>query len=200
MSTPSARRALLFDTPVRPAKRARVTKNSRKKTMRIPRSLLPEMKHFSANSLNASDTNHAESNLTSLIVQGDDFNQFIGSKFRFHRLRVNYDFTGVAGLTQGIRILLVRHHASYTPSPTGWSTTNQQPDFNRDIILFDRMVPTDNSTRTGTFDVPLRMLVKKWSTGGVFNADVALSIVVVSPSTGAAIQSRVGYTVWFTDN
>ena len=195
MSTPSARRALIFDTPGRPAKRARKTT----RRMRIPRSLLPEMKHAPFTSLSSTSTNYSYRDVGSLPTQGDDSDQFVGTRYRLQRLRVNYDFTSLSP-TSAIRILVTKGQSSQTPSLASFSSAAGQPDYDREQVLFDRILSRDDATKAGTFDVRLRNLLMKRYSNGSFIVGDTVYLSVYGVGLGSALSGDFAGTVWYTDN
>lgn len=199
MSSSGARRALVFDTPARPNKRARTTKPRRRTgPMRVPKSLLPEMKQHRRNNLTDASTNTAGHSIPLDITQGDGGNEFVGSKFRAKRLRVNYDFTDANPATLGFRILVYipkRPSESTTSIP---SSTVGQIDTHEYTVLFDRLVPNDASMKIGTFDVPMNILVELDATGtSVYRNDLRIGAFAVG--LGTTVRDDISYSLWYTD-
>jgi len=96
--TPARRR--LFSSPASAAKRRRVTTQT--KLVKLQQ---PELKQFvsTANLDTHVNGNAAYASLPDIMSQGNDGNQFIGSKYRILRVRVYFDYTDVT-LTSGLRL------------------------------------------------------------------------------------------------
>lgn len=191
----SAKRAL-FTTPSRSNKRRKTTKKSA--PMRIPKSLLPEMKQFTKDGLSAS-TNYAYSSIYSDMTQGDDADDFIGSKFTLKRLRVIYDYSDLAAsLSEGVRIsVVIPKNPSSLPTLTNHIKVWDTQQF---TVLFDRILPKDASMLAGTFDVtgPIHMEGINTGTTPLRNN---VHIYVHSANNGSNIGNvvRVSYQMWYTD-
>lgn len=189
-------RRALFQTPQRPTKRRRMTK--KKAPMRIPKSMLPEMKQYTTTGLSAS-TNYAYLSLYGSMTQGDGSDQFVGSKFTLKRFRFMYDYSDLsATLTEGVRIsVVIPKDPSITPTITDhidpWDTQNY-------TVLYDSVLPKDPSCLAGTFDVtgPIHM---QGSSGGTSPLRNAVHLYVHSAGLGSTLASpsRCSSSVWFTD-
>lgn len=187
----------LFQTPTRASKRSKTSKSSTKSTtMKIPRSLMPETKQYVSSILSSATTNYAYASIPSSISQGDDGNDFIGSKFRISRIRVNYDFSQLS-LTSGVRVsVVIPKDPSTYPILT---STIQQWDTQTYTVLHDMILPDSPDTATGTFDVTGPINVHMSSAGSTpLRNNVYL--FVYSTGNGSALQTDFSYSVWFTDN
>lgn len=190
----SAKRAL-FQTPTRSSKRRKTS--SKKPTMRIPKSLLPETKQYVRNSLTSSTTNEGYSSIAKDMSQGSTGDDFIGSKFRVQRIRVNYDIQSSVTLTEGVRItVLIPKRAGFPPvlSPRA----NSQWDTHVFTVLHDLLLPDDPSTRTGTFDVVGPINVETNSADSIVMRN-DIHILAHSAGAGADLASTISYAVWYTD-
>lgn len=181
----------LFQTPQRPSKRARTSKNSR--TMRIPRSLLPEVKQDIVSALTTNSTNYAYSQISAAIGQGDASGERIGNKIRILRMRFNYDFSQLS-LTGGVRILVTIPKDPSIPF-VGIGVIGQTYSATT-TVLHDLLLPDDPSVLAGTFDVvgPINV---EYNGSTVFRNNV--NITVESPGNGANLKNAISYTTWYTD-
>jgi len=190
----------LFTTPSR-AKRQKTmgTVTCKSAPMKIPKSLLPETKQFTSSVVNeATGTDTCSDRIPIRMNQGNDSDQFIGSKFRIQRVRVHYDFTGLS-LSRGHRIMLV-----IPKDPTGGSfpissNVTNQVDTDEWTVLHDQLMSNDMGLRSGTFDWsgPLNVEMNKTGSTPVRNN---LMLCAFSAGNGVAMSARMGYSVWFTDN
>lgn len=201
MSSTSARRALLFDTPMRPTKRSRTTRARRRMSSRVPRSLLPEMKQYQVSSLSSAVTSFAVSSVPTDLSQGDGGDQFIGNKCRIKRLRVYYDMSlGATGHDGGaVRVMVYipkRPSTAVTTSPILSSTDPIDNDFY--TVLADRIVPTGESVAAGTMDVKMNLPILFNKTGDtVYRNDLRVGIFAKNATSG--LNTNMAYSVWFTD-
>ena len=189
----------LFTTPSRVKRQKTMGTMTRKSApMKIPKSLLPETKQIFRNLIATSDTDYAIESIPSFMNQGDGSDQFVGSKVRIQRVRVTYDFSGLS-LTTGHRIMLVipKDPSNFVTPVT--SNIWHQIDTDQFTVLHDQIMSNDSSLRAGTFDWvgPLNVETNKNGTTPLRNN---LTLVVFSDGQGANIRTRVGYSVWFTDN
>lgn len=198
MDTPSrvGTRRALFTPSTRSTKRQRTTYGSRA-TMKIPKSLLPEMKQYIGSLTNGSGSPREVERIPESMSQGLDANQFIGSKFTAKRLRVYYDFTGKLP-TAAYRIVL------YIPKdPSGAASipfNSVAPVNTHEVtVLFDRVIPIHSSTCCGTFDVPMNVACE-FNTGGTGVRKNNLSLgVFYGDLAGSSMAGSVQYSLWFTD-
>lgn len=194
----SARRAL-FVTPVRPTKRRRLAPPRRRRPPpRIPKSMLPEMKNFRSGTLSTSGSNYAYSSISNTIVQGDDGNDYIGSKYRMHRIRVMYDYSQLS-LTSAVRLMLVITKDPSTTPTAILSSATTPVDPHSYTVLHDMLLPDSPDALAGTFDWTGPLNVEMSQIGGtVLRNNVWL--LAYSTSNGTNISSKTSFSVWFTDN
>jgi len=159
--------------------------------MRVPAYLKPETKQFKQNALTTSLAPVYYTSIAAAMTQGDASNEFVGSKFRMTRLRVYYDYSGLA-LTRGIRISVVipKKNFTYTTAyMSPWDTTNT-------TVLYDMLLPNDPSVLAGTFDVPGPINVHMNPTGTTAESN---DITIVINSDNASARTQTTYTMWYTD-
>lgn len=181
-----------------PSKKARYQSRP---AMRIPRSLLPEMKQYTKSFLTQGTATTAQSYIPQDMAQGDGSNEFVGHKFRVMRLRVHYDFSDAVVTTGGIRIVVyIPKNPSELTFPIG---NNVSPiDTTRYTVLKDLQLPGDPSRLAGWFDVKGPINVELDLTGSVLRKN-ALGINVVSrdnQSSATYLNNRTTYSLWYTDN
>lgn len=193
MSLPT-RRALVFDTPQRTPKRARMTPAKRK--MQIPKSLLPEMKQYTKPGLTSTGTNFAESSVLTDLSQADNSNAFIGAKFRAKRLRFNYSFENVTGLSRVIIYIPKNPSAAFGAVITG---PTEIVDTQLYTVLYERFVPADASTISGTLDVPMNIHCEL-DKFGLTPQRNDIRVFVFNSGGGVARSGQCSYGLWFTDN
>ena len=133
--------------------------------------------------------------------QGNDSDQFIGSKFRIQRIRVNYDLTTLT-LTSGFRMMLVipkDPNVSFATSGVPIFTTSDQVNTDEYTVLHDQLMSNDASLRAGTFDWvgPLNVEMNKAGTTCQRNN---VHLFFFSDSAGTDANTQITYSVWFTDN
>lgn len=195
MSTPSAKRSL-FQTPVRSRKKQRTGGKKQSSTMKIPRSLLPETKLYSRSTLaNYGLSNLSYSSIPQDMNQGDDGEDFLGSKFRITRMRVYYDFSQ-STLTSGVRIAVVipRNPSS---APVNALSTSTTPINTREYtVLHDMLLPDAAETAAGTFDVTGPINVEMSNTG---TTALRNNVWLLIWSNSIDLTSSCSYQVWFTD-
>lgn len=183
----------LFQTPQRVTKRRRTTKRTQR--MKIPKFLLPETKQYIQSALTLSNASAAFSNICTDITQGNDADQFIGSKYRITRLRVNYDFSQVS-LSEAVRIsVLIPKNASSIPV---LFSARDQWDTNLYTVLHDMILPDSPDTASGTFDVtgPINVEMDNDGTTPVRNS---VYVYVYSAGNGLVLRADFSYAFWFTD-
>lgn len=204
MSAPSARRALLFDTPMRPTKRMRTSKSRRSRPMRLPRSLLPEMKQFTASQLTSSTTGFASSSVATDMNQGTLGSEFVGKTFRVKRLRLYYDMakstpTGYDGSAIRLFVYISKRPGTVLTSPLVGSSVDPV-DGEFFTVFADRIVPTGENTNAGTIDVKMNLPIDTGDNGTfVYRNDLRVAIFANGATSGSTLNTNVGYTVWFTD-
>lgn len=191
----------LFDTPMRPTKRRRITKTQRRgrpAPMRVPRYLLPEVKQFVRTFLTDFGTNNCESSIGVDMTQGDGGNEFVGHRIRALRLRVNYDLTGITPTSTGFRIVVLMPKRPSAPALTVPTNTTDPIVTQTYTVLFERFIPNDPSSKVGTFDVPLNFNIEL-DGGGTTVQKNDLRIVGVAAGNGSAMRLDIGYALWYTD-
>jgi len=128
------------------------------------------------------------------MSQGDSSEQFIGSKFRLMRLRVNYDWSALT-LIEAVRISVVIPKDP-TTAPV-LSSASRQWDTTAFTVLHDMLLPKDPAVAAGTFDVtgPINCEMNSTGTSPLRNN---VYIYVHSGTNGAALATDVTYSCWFT--
>ena len=190
----------LFTTPSR-VKRQKTTGAMTRKstTMQIPKSLLPETKQYILGfEITQSTVNSTWSSIPTDMFQGDDASQFIGSKFRIQRIRVHYDYTGLA-MDRGFRMMLVIPKDPSLTAPVPIGSEFDEVDTDQYTVLHDQLMSNDSSLRAGTFDWtgPLNVEMNK---SGVTPLRNNVFLYIYSTGAGGLVQFRTKYAVWFTDN
>lgn len=196
MSTPTAKRSL-FQTPVRSRKRQRTMGKKQRTTMKIPKSLLPETKMFFQNTLNNIALNSAFTSVPQDLTQGDDGEDFTGSKFRVQRLRVFYDFSQVA-LGSGVRVAVVIPKDPTIAPITLFSSTISPINSREFTVLHDMLLPDSPDTAAGTFDITGPINVEMNNAGAAVYKN-NIWIYVYSVATNTQLRDSFSYQVWFTD-
>lgn len=196
MSTPTAKRSL-FQTPVRSRKRQRTMGKKQRTTMKIPKSLLPETKMYSRVNLSNIALNAAFSSIPQDLTQGDNSDNFVGSKFRIQRIRVWYDFSQIS-LSSGLRVVAVIPKDP-SAAPVSVVTTSTTPINTREFtVLHDMLLPDSVDTASGTFDITGPINVEMNNTGtSVFKNN--LWLFVWAATTNTQLQDSFSYQVWYTD-
>lgn len=195
----------VYDTPVRPRKRARTTTlaprrlfgSVSKPSYRVPRSLLPEMKQFTRSSLTGSATDFAESQIITVMTQGDDGNQFVGTKITAKRLRVLYNYSTLDAGAVRILVYIPKNPIEGT-SP--FSDIHVPVDTHRFTVLYDRILNTrgGDAICSGHFDVKLNHQIETLL-GGTSPIKNNIRIRVHAVGNGATVQNNTGYALWYTD-
>ena len=143
-STPARRRALTQSGTS--AKRRRVMTQTK-----IPKALMPELKQF-VSSVNLINTvNSAQCSIPLYMSQGNDGDQFLGSKFRILRVRLYFDYSDVT-LTNGIRMVFgIPKDPSDTLLLTNLGSINtvEPANMRRVTILKEMFLKTDGSNLNG---------------------------------------------------
>jgi len=193
--SPTAKRAL-FQTPTRSNKRSRTMKarGMAVGSSKIPKALLPETKQYLAASLSTSGFSDAYSPIPEQMTQGDSGSEFLGSKFRVMRLRVNYDWSAIS-LSGAVRLsVVIPKDPTTNPALT---SSRQQWDTNTYTVLHDMLIPPDSSLTAGTFDVKGPINVEMDATGSAPRRN-NICIYVFNTGNGAALASDISYSCWFT--
>jgi len=143
-STPARRR--LFTTPTSTVKRRKVMTQTR-----IPKALQPELKQYvSSANMSTSGLNSAYFSICGIMNQGDDGNDFLGSKMRILRVRVFFDYSDVA-TTSGIRLSLgvPKDPSDILITDTGTSGTVVPHNMRTVTMLKEMFLKTDGSNLNG---------------------------------------------------
>jgi len=193
-STPSRRR--LFASPSTSVKRRRVMTQSK-----IPKSMQPELKQWrSTTSLNASGLNSVVMSIPSFMTQGNDGDQFLGSKFRIARVRVFFDYSDVT-TTSGIRLALgiPKDPSSQTILDTSTSGTVIPHNMRTDTMLKELFLKTDGSNLNGYMEWsgPLNVEMNALGTAALKN-NIILQINSDGVSASLASSTRTRVEVLFT--
>lgn len=190
--SPTAKRAL-FQTPTRCSKRSKLA-TSMKSVMKVPKSMQPEMKQYEKSTLTTAFTGYAYSSIPTDMSQGDASDQFIGSKLRMARLRVNYDWSQLT-LTEAVRVsVVIPKDPSTTPFLSNARATWDTAQF---TVLHDMILPPDLSVSAGTFDVTGPINIEMTS-NGVTCLRNNIQIYVGSNGNGTGLANDISYSIWFT--
>lgn len=187
----------LFQTPTRVSKRRKTTSSKKTSLMKIPRSLLPEVKHYTQSISFTTTTHTAYQSVSNTVLQGDDSDDYVGSKFRMLRLRCFYDFTG-GTLSEGVRMCVVIPKDPTTAPSIGsavqpWDNTSY-------TVLHDMLLPNDKSVLAGTFDVTGPINVEMNLTSSVVQRN-NIFVYLYSQNAAGVIGdiTNFRYEMWFTD-
>jgi len=193
--SPTAKRAL-FQTPTRSNKRSKTLKarGMAVGSSKIPRSLLPETKQHIGINLSTALTNSAYTALAEDMTQGTASDDFVGSKFRMMRLRVNYDW-GDLTLTDAVRLSVVIPKDP-TTNP-GIASAIAHWDTNTYTVLHDMLLPRDESLSAGTFDIKGPVNIEM-NTAGTAVLRNNIHIYAYSTGNGSGLASDISYSLWFT--
>lgn len=185
----------LFTTPTRSVRRR--TKAKPRTVTRIPRSMKPETKQYISGANFTNTTNEAYVSVPDAIQQGDNDNQFVGTKLRVLRLRVYYDFSQLS-LTDAVRISVIIPKDP-TATPSLLYNVDPWPN-NAYTVLHDMLLPDDPSVLAGTFDITGPINVQ-YSSGGITPLKNNIYIYLHSASNGASLAnlSAVKYSLWYSD-
>jgi len=147
-------RRLPFTTYTPSAKRRRTTGRSTTRTLSVRRYQAPEVKQFISSTSLTSVTNGAYASLSVIMTNGDDGNDFVGSKFRILRVRIYYDYTDVTA-GNPIRMAL---GVPKDPTTTSLLTTTAlqglvlPANYHNITILKEKFLKTDGSDRSGVME------------------------------------------------
>jgi len=196
MTTVTPARRRLFTSPASAAKRRRVTTQTR-----LPKSMQPELKQWvSAVSLTSVGANTATMIIPQAMNQGNDGDQFLGSKFRIMRVRVYFDYTDVT-TTSGIRLALgmPKDINDNVIMDTGTSGTVIPLNMRRTTLLKEMFLKTDGSNLNGYMEW-LGPLNIEMSDDGNSTLKNNLIVQINSDAVGATIASsaRTRIEVLFT--
>jgi len=173
--------------------------------MRVPKSLLPEMKFRYIQGIPSPLTDTAVLSISSLIGIGGQSNQRIGSKVRIQRIRVTYDYSHFTP-ESAIRMSLV---IPKTDSDAPVLTVSCQPwDTQFFTVLKDMMIAPsagsliqENTQGFMDFVGPINVDYSVvGGTGRVLRNNVYLSIFAQGFAIEAAAIRSTSVSVWYTDN
>lgn len=195
----------VYDTPARPRKRARTTTlaprrlfgSVSKPSYRVPRSLLPEMKQYTVTALGFGDQDYASSSVIQDMTQGDDGNQFVGTKITAKRLRVLYNYSN---FTAGAVRMLVYIPKDASDGNPPVSAIHHPVDTHRHTVLYDRILNTrgGDAILSGHFDVKLNHQIETLL-GGTTAVKNNIRIFVYSAGNGLIVRTITAYALWYTD-
>ena len=147
MTTTTPARRRLFTSPASSTKRRRVMTQTR-----MPKALMPEIKQYTSTGVNLLTTglNTAYRSIPVLMSQGNDGEQFSGSKFRILRVRVYFDYSDVT-TTSGVRLSLgiPKDPSDLTILSTGTAGTMLPHNMRRVTMLKETFLKTDGSNLNG---------------------------------------------------
>jgi len=150
----STTRRLPFTTYTPPAKRQRTMTRRTTRSLPVRRAAVPEVKQFISFSPLTSVTNGAYVSIPGIMTQGDDGQDFIGSKFRILRVRIYYDYSGVAAGTPirlGLGVPKDVSTVSLFTTTANLSQILPSNHFNI-TMLKEKHLKTDSSDRTGIME------------------------------------------------
>jgi len=196
MTTTTPARRRLFSSPASTSKRRKVMTQTR-----IPKAMQPELKQYvTTSSLQTTGTNTAYLSIPLVMNQGNDGDQFLGSKFRIMRIRVYFDYSDVA-TTSGIRMALgiPKDPTGFTIFDTGSSGTVTPANMRVTTMLKEMFLKTDGSNLNGYMEWsgPLNIEMSATGTGVLKNN---LIFQVNSDGVGSTLSSftRTKVEVLFT--
>jgi len=193
-STPARRR--LFTSPASSAKRRRVMTQTR-----IPKSLQPEIKQFvNAITMGTVGANTATLSIPIYMNQGNDGDEFVGSKFRILRVRVFFDYTDVT-TTSGIRMALgIPKDPSATTVLTNASDGTVVPHNMRQVTMLKEMfLKTDGSNLNGYMEWLGPLNVEMNDTGNTpLKNNLILQVNSIGVGALLAATARTRVEVLFT--
>jgi len=146
MTTTTPARRRLFSSPASAVKRRRVMTQTR-----IPKAMQPELKQFvTTANLQTSGTNTAYQSIPLVMNQGNDGDQFLGSKFRIARVRAYFDYTDVA-VTSGVRMAfgIPKDPTTALILDNGTAGTVTPHNMREVTILKEMFLKTDGSNLNG---------------------------------------------------
>lgn len=182
----------LFTTPTK-AKRRKTTT-----TMRVPKSLLPETKQYTKTMLTGSSTDYTFSHVPDDMIQGYFGNEYVGSKFKIQRLKINYDWTAqVSTMTSGIRMVVGICKDPSVAAHDHVTGVTAQIDHRAVTVLAERYFQPTLDDCCGSIDLKLPLNVEMSSTGSnVMKNNVF--IIFYCPGKGTALKTLITYSSYFT--
>ena len=192
-STPARRR--LFSSPASTPKRRKVMTQTT-----IPRALQPEVKQYvNAVTMSLATADCAIMSIPSYMNQGNDGDEFVGSKFRILRVRVYFDYSDVT-TTSGIRLALgIPKDPSTTTILSTSDVTVTPANMRRTTILKEMFLKTDGSNLNGYMEWkgPLNVEMNDTGTTPLKNN---LILQINSDGVGASVAAtaRTRVEVLFT--
>ena len=196
MTTTTPARRRLFTSPASAAKRRRVMTQTS-----IPKSLQPELKQFvTSTGLIATSTNAAVLSIPTSMSQGNDGDQFDGSKFRITRVRVFFDYSDVT-TTSGIRLALgiPKDPSSTTILDVGTSGTVIPHNMRQVTMLKQMFLKTDGSNLNGYMEWNGPLNIEMNDTGNsVLKNNLTLQINSDGVANDLSLNTRTRVEVMFT--
>jgi len=196
MTTSTSARRRLFTSPASSAKRRRVMTQTR-----IPKSLQPEIKQFvNAITMGTVGANTATLSIPIYMNQGNDGDEFVGSKFRILRVRVFFDYTDVI-TTSGIRMALgIPKDPSATTVLTNASDGTVVPHNMRQVTMLKEMfLKTDGSNLNGYMEWLGPLNVEMNDTGNTpLKNNLILQVNSIGVGALLAATARTRVEVLFT--
>jgi len=196
MTTVTPARRRLFTSPASAAKRRRVMTQTR-----IPKAMQPELKQWvSFQNLNVSGVNAAFMSIPLFMNQGDDGDDFLGSKFRILRVRVYFDYTDVT-TTSGIRLSLgiPKDPGNTTITDIGTAGTLIPHNYRQVTMLKEMFLKTDGSNLNGYMEWSGPLNVEMNSAGSSpLKNNLTLQINSDGVSSSISSLNRTRVEVMFT--
>jgi len=194
-------RRLPFTTYTPTAKRRRTVAKSTSRSLPVRRYATPEIKQWVSAITLQSTTNGAYTSIPAAMSQGDDGNDFLGSKFRILRVRIYYDYSTLTP-TDSIRMALgVPKDPSNTlilTTTTGQSQVLPSSYFTV-TMLKEKYLKTDGSDAAGYMEWTGPLNVEKSETGGiVLKNNLIFQVNSSNLGTSLAASSRTRIEVMFT--
>jgi len=197
----STTRRFPFTTYMPTAKRRRTMTRSTIRTLPVRRNATPEIKQWISSSLLTNAANGASASIPTLMTQGDDGNDFLGSKFRILRVRIYYDYTTVTP-SDSIRMILgVPKDPSNNLMLTTTSGQSQvlPANYFSTTVLKEKYLKTDGSDHAGYMEWTGPLNVEMTETGA---SPLKNNLVFQVNSTGQGLNlaqnSRTRIEVLFT--
>jgi len=197
MTTVTPARRRLFASPSPAAKRRRVMTQTR-----LVKLQQPELKQFvsSANLDTHVNGNAAHASIPDIMSQGNDGDQFVGSKYRILRVRIYFDYTDVT-LTSGLRLALgiPKNPASTTILDTSAQGTVIPHNMREVTILKEMFLKTDGSNLNGYMEWNGPLNVEMNSVGNVaLRNNLILQINADGQAANIAVADRTRIEILFT--
>jgi len=197
----STTRRLPFTTYTPAAKRRRVTSRAVTRNLPVRQAAKPEIKQWISASTLPSATDGAYMSIPIYMTQGDDGNDFIGSKFRILRVRVYYDYTGLT-ITDSVRMVLGvpkdPNSTSILSTTAGQSQTLPSNYFNVTIFK-EKYLKTDGSDHAGFLEWTGPLNVEMDQTGASpLKNNLFFQVNSTGNGAGLAVAQRTRIEVIFT--